>query len=81
MTGLLGDVPGVTGQRGRNLRLGVPRAQISAGCTEVVTAGICDPEGPSTQALRTLVPNTIKGMVLEPESLNIGYLDPVGEAL
>ena len=33
------------------------------------------PEGPSTQYSRTLVPNTIKGMVLWPEALSIGYLD------
>ena len=36
------------------------------------------PEGPSTQYLRTLVPNTTKGMVLEAETSNIGYLDPLG---
>ena len=36
------------------------------------------PEVPSAQYLRTLVPKTIKGMVLEPETLNIGYLDPLG---
>ena len=39
------------------------------------------PEDPSTQYLMTLVPKTIEGMVLEPGSfLNIGYLDPLGEA-
>ena len=36
------------------------------------------PEGPSSQYLRTLVPNTIESMVLEPETPNIGYLDPLG---
>ena len=36
------------------------------------------PEGSSTQYLRTLVPKAIKGMVLEAESLNIRYLDPLG---
>ena len=36
------------------------------------------PEGPSIQHLRTLVPNTIKGMVLKgPVTSNIGYLDPL----
>ena len=34
-----------------------------------------NPEGPSTQYLRSLVPKTIP---LGPESLNIGYLDPLG---
>ena len=39
---------------------------------------MCLPEGPGTQHLRTLVPNTTVGMDLEPETLNIGYLDPLG---
>ena len=36
------------------------------------------PEGPSTQYSRILVPKAIKGMVLGPESLNIGYLAHLG---
>ena len=36
------------------------------------------PEGPSTQYLRTLVPKPLRVWFLEPESLNIGYLDPLG---
>ena len=38
-----------------------------------------DPEGPSTQYFRTLVPKAIKEGFLGPESLNIGYLDPLGD--
>ena len=36
------------------------------------------PQGPSTQDLRTLVPKTINGMFLEPDTSTIGYLDPLG---
>ena len=36
------------------------------------------PEGPSTQSLRSLVPDTIEGMVFGPETSNIGYLDSLG---
>ena len=36
-----------------------------------------NPDGPSTQYLRTLVPNTIKGMVFG--TFNMGYLDPLGK--
>ena len=47
-----------------------------------MTKLVTDPEGPSTQYLRILVPNTIQGMVfLRPKTLNVGYLDPLGEAL
>ena len=35
-------------------------------------------EGPSTQHLRSLVPNTMKTIFLAPETSNIGYLDPLG---
>ena len=38
----------------------------------------CSLEGPSAQYVRTLVPKAMKGMVLGPESVNIGYLDPLG---
>ena len=38
-----------------------------------------NPEGPSTQYLRTLVPNTIKRMVFGTRNTNIGYLDPLGK--
>ena len=39
------------------------------------------PEGPSTQHLRTLVPNTIKATVFGTRVLNyVGYLDPRGIA-
>ena len=31
-----------------------------------------------TQRVQTLVPNTMKGMVLGPETLIFGYLDPLG---
>ena len=36
-------------------------------CTEEITL-MYIPEGPSTQYSRTLVPNTIKGIVLGPET-------------
>ena len=36
------------------------------------------PEGPSTQYLRPFVPNTMRVSILEPESLNVGYLNPLG---
>ena len=36
------------------------------------------PEDPSTQYVRTLVPKAIEGIILKPESLNIGYLSPLG---
>ena len=37
------------------------------------------PDGPSTQYLRTPVPIAIKArFVFGPETLNIGYLDPLG---
>ena len=36
------------------------------------------PKGPSTQYLRTLVPETMKSMVFGTRILNIGYLDPLG---
>ena len=40
------------------------------------------PEGPSTQHFGSLVSNTTRGIVfLEPETLNIGYSDPVGRFL
>ena len=42
-----------------------------------IHSDIALPEGPSAQYLRTLVPKAIKGMVLGPGSLNIGYLDPL----
>ena len=48
---------------------------------ELVELPSTNPEGPSTQYLRTLVPNTIASMLLGPESLNIGYLDPLGSEM
>ena len=36
------------------------------------------PEGPSTQCLWSLVPNTINRMVVEAEALHIGCLDSLG---
>ena len=41
--------------------------------------GLYDPDGPSTQYLRFLVPKTIPYMVLvESETSHIGYLDFLG---
>ena len=38
------------------------------------------PEGPRTQYLGALVPNTSRSIVfVQPETSNIGYLDPVGQ--
>ena len=34
--------------------------------------------GPSTQHVRSLVPNTIKGIAFGPEASRIEYLDPLG---
>ena len=39
-----------------------------------------DPEGSSSQYSRTPAPNTIKGMVWEPDTSKIGYLDPLGDS-
>ena len=43
---------------------------------------VASPEGPSTQYLRTLIPNTIiRVWFLGPVSLTIGYLHPLGTVL
>ena len=48
---------------------------------EVVQSIHC-PEGPSSQHLKPLVPKTIQGIwLLEAETINIGYLDPLGYSL
>ena len=39
------------------------------------------PEGPRTHHLRTLVPKPLRVWFLGPDSLNIGYLDPLGTSL
>ena len=37
-----------------------------------------NPEGPSTQHLSSLALYALKSMVLEPDTSNSGYLDPLG---
>ena len=57
------------GAGGKNARPGI----YMGSSTGIETSNTPVSEGPSTQYLRTLVPKAIKGMVLGPESLNIGY--------
>ena len=61
-------------------------AQFKLSCSWLLLDGqakerfnLYDPKGPSIPYLMTLVPNTIKSMVWGPETLTIGYLDPLGE--